>query len=104
MCYKIYEIRKRNHINILLELTSLLGRQGIGFRGHDESDKSANRGNFREALETIDRLVPVLGARLNQRYGVYTSPRIVNDFITLFGSCVREDIAKCVRDAFFSLF
>ena len=92
-------VENRNHITVLLELTCLLGRQWIAFRGHDESDKSAKPGNFREALESIGRLVPALKGRLSQRYGAYTSPRIVNDLIALFGSSVRENIAECVNNA-----
>jgi hypothetical protein len=41
---------KRENIKTLLLLTGLLGRQAIAFRGHDESDTSENRGNFREIL------------------------------------------------------
>lgn len=36
----------REHVKLLFKITSFLGRQGLAFRGHDESSSSNNRGNF----------------------------------------------------------
>jgi len=46
----------------LLKATLFLSKQGLPFRGHDESNESTNRGNFIELLnmftdpETITKL------------------------------------------------
>lgn len=59
----------REHIKCLLRVTSLLGRQGLAFRGHDEY---ASR-HYWYSEEKMER-----------RYGRYMSPAYRNDEMTRF--------------------
>lgn len=94
----------RRHIILLLEATSYLGRQASAFRGNDESDGSPNRGNFNELVSTFAKIDPNLKARMERRYGTYTCHEYVNDYISLFGNAIREDVANGVKKAgFFSV-
>lgn len=40
-------------LNLLIDVRSLLDRQELSFRGHDESGESSNKGNYREFTETL---------------------------------------------------
>ena len=96
----VNEIKEnRNHMKIIFEVTSLLGRQQLAFRGHDESNSSMNQGNFKETLLTIGNILPSVRARLEHKYGVYSNPSDINDVIMIFGSSIRDDVAKQVKQA-----
>ncbi len=45
--------QNRAFLNRLIDVTSLLGRQELSFKGHDESSESSNKGNYREFTENI---------------------------------------------------
>lgn len=80
----------RHHIKILLEVTSLLGRQGLAFRGHDENVDSTNRGNFIEFLEVFSKYDPILQNKLEKRYGHYCSPEYQNDYIIVYRDYIKK--------------
>ena len=42
--------RNANNLKTIMRLTYFLSRQGLAFRGHNESINSHNRGNFLELL------------------------------------------------------
>lgn len=46
----IQVMQNRQHIKAMLNVTSFLRRQGLAFRGDDESVSSTNRGNFMEMV------------------------------------------------------
>ena len=71
-----------------LHVTSLLGRQGVAFRGHDESETSENRGNFYDTLDMLADTNEILRKKMEARYGHYTSPEYQNDLIQVFGNKV----------------
>lgn len=50
---KKYIEDNRKHIFLLLKATLFLSKQGLPFRGHDESNESTNCGNFIELLNTF---------------------------------------------------
>ncbi len=52
--------QNRAFLNRLIDVTSLLGRQELSFRGHDESSESSNKGNYREFTETLAKYDSVL--------------------------------------------
>jgi hypothetical protein len=39
----------------LIDITLYLARQGLSFRGDDESSSSQNRGNFLELVEVLSK-------------------------------------------------
>lgn len=49
------EIVKNNHsvLRRLIDLIILLGTQELAFRGHDETEKSLNQGNYRELIKFL---------------------------------------------------
>lgn len=80
------------------------GRQGLAFRGHDESEDSINKGNFLELLEMLCDEEPHLKAKISRRYGHYTSPEYQNDLISVFSSrIIRSIVAKVKESGFYSL-
>jgi hypothetical protein len=74
----------------LLKVTLYLAKQGLTFRGKDESSMSKNKVNFIKSLETFaDNSMKI---RLQSRYGHYTSPEYQNDLIYILGCRTRKNI------------
>ncbi|CAI0390066.1 unnamed protein product [Linum tenue] len=82
----------------------VLLRQGVSFRGHDESEFSENRGNFLEFLEVIAnenpdvRSVVLENAPKNHQL---TSLKIQKDIVRAIASLTTKEIIKDFGDAFF---
>ena len=94
----------REHVKCLLRVTSLLGRQGLAFRGHDESETSQNKGNFIETLEMLAQTNEILHKKMSVRYGHYTSPDYQNDLIEVFGKKICKNVSTQVKKAnYFSI-
>ena len=96
----------RHYIKTIAEVILLCARQDIALRGHDESDKSENPGNFKAILHLIanhdDQFQ--LSYRNAPRNALYTSPDIQNQLASIMSNMVREVICTQVRDAvYFSL-
>ena len=53
--------QNRKIIEILLDITKTLGRQGIAFRGHGSDDD----GNFRQVVKLVSKYCPELQHWLN---------------------------------------
>ena len=92
----------RRNIKRILELILLFGRQGIAYRGHDESGTSLNRGNLLEFLQYKARECPELAGHLAGSVH-YTSAKIQNDMISLIGKVIQQNIVHEIKKAgFFS--
>lgn len=91
----------RRHVKTLLKVVSFLGRQGLGFRGHDKSEDSVNKGNFLEMLEILCEYDPKLKERMSRRYGHYSSPEYQNDLISVFSSRIVTSIVEKVKESGF---
>ena len=87
----------RRHVYYLSLATLYLARQGLPMRGHYEKDSSANKGNFLELLDTFAVLAPELTAKMQRRYGHYTSPEYQNDLIHCLAQQLRLKTVKCVK-------
>ena len=62
------EVRQnRDILKTLTETVLYLSRQELAFRGHDESEDSLNRGNYRELLESFAEFDSVFERRLHGR-------------------------------------
>ena len=93
----------RRNIKRILELILLFGRQGIAYRGHDESGTSLNRGNLLEFLQYKARECPELAGHLAGSVH-YTSAKIQNDMISLIGKVIQQNIVHEIKKAgFFSI-
>ena len=89
----------RVYIAAVAEVVNFCARQGLPLRGHDESDKSDNRGNFLELLELISHHHLVVKEKLQHRRTLYTSPLIQNELIHIQARLIHSDICREVRDA-----
>ncbi|KAI5335555.1 hypothetical protein L3X38_025688 [Prunus dulcis] len=89
-----------------LDCVRFLLRQGLPFRGHDESDTSSNKGNYLELLQFLaDHDEKVKAVVLENAPGnlKLIAPTIQKDLVN---ACVTETIKKIIKDmdgAFFSL-
>ena len=51
---------RREYLRRIVAVTSLLGKQGIAFRGHEETSSSLNQGNFLEVMKLLETFDPFL--------------------------------------------
>lgn len=88
----------------LIDATAFLVMQELAFRGHDETESSANKGNYRELAEVIARYDALLAQHMESST-VFTgmSRTIQNDLITAIASSNKSEIKSEVDAApFFS--
>ena len=92
--------QNRRVIEILLDITKTLGRQGIAFQGNGGDDD----GNFKQIVQLMAKYCPELRHWLNttrmRRYHVtYLSAQSQNEFIELIGREVQQRIVQEIKDA-----
>ncbi|CAM4578568.1 unnamed protein product [Leuciscus chuanchicus] len=92
--------QNRAFLNHLIDVTSLLGRQELSFRGHDESSESSNKGNYREFTETLAKYDSVLSTQFKSST-VFSgmSHTIQNDLISALAATVSDQIRDEIQDA-----
>ena len=96
----------RHYLRSVAEVILLCSRLEIALRGHDESDVSLNKGNFREILEVVAKHDPIVKQRLEQgpQNATYLSPAVQNMLLCIMGDMLRKRISEGVQKAgFFSL-
>ncbi|KAI5334637.1 hypothetical protein L3X38_024770 [Prunus dulcis] len=84
-----YKIR----LNAFVDCIRFLLRQGLAFRGHDESEDSSNQGNFLELFQFLD-------APKNLKV---TSPKIQKDIVNAAAVETTDAIIRDMDDAFFCI-
>ena len=85
-------------LNASIDCTKFLLRQGLSFRGHDESDTSNNRGNYLELLQFLeDQDEKIKAVVLNKAPGnlKLIAPSIQKDLVH---SCSIETIKTIISD------
>ncbi|XP_024164619.1 zinc finger MYM-type protein 1-like [Rosa chinensis] len=96
----------RVRLEASVDCIRFLLRQGLAFRGHDESENSSNQGNFLQLLQfLVDhndevRAVALKNAPANLRL---TSPRIQKDIVNAAAVETTNVIMRNMSDAFFSI-
>ena len=109
------EVRQNREIlKTITEAVLYLSRQELAFRGHDESEDSLSRGNYRELLESFAKFDSVFERWLHDRLaksergsanggGRFTgvSPEIQNDLINCLDSIIEDEILKEINDCTF---
>ncbi|XP_021799956.1 zinc finger MYM-type protein 1-like, partial [Prunus avium] len=96
----------RIRLNASVDCIRFLLRQGLAFRGHDESEDSSNQGNFLELLQFfVDhneevRAVALKNAPENLKV---TSPKIQKDIVNAAAVETTDAIIRDMGDAFFSI-
>jgi hypothetical protein len=100
--------QNREILKTITEAVLYSSRQELAFRGHDESEDSLSRGNYRELLESFAKFDSVFKRRLHCRGGgvgggVFTgvSPEIQNDLINCLDSIIEDEIFKEINDCNF---
>ena len=84
----------------------LCSQQEIALRGHNESLKSLNRGNFIEILKLIAIHDEIVKSRLTcgPRNAIYTSPNIQNELLHIMSGMVQGIICRKIQEAgYFSI-
>ncbi len=92
--------QNRAFLNRLIDVTSLLGRQELSFRGHDESSESSNKGNYREFTETLAKYDSVLSTQFESST-VFSgmSHTIQNDLNVALAATISDQIRDEIQDA-----
>lgn len=91
----------RHYLRTILEVLLLCSQQEIALRGHDESVKSLNRGNFIEILKLISIHDEVVKDRIlcGPKNAVYTSPVIQNELLQIMSDMVQSFICSKIQEA-----
>ncbi|XP_019087365.1 PREDICTED: zinc finger MYM-type protein 1-like [Camelina sativa] len=107
--HKQSDVVKNDYIirlNASIDVSRHLLHQGLPFRDHDESDESANRGNFLELLkytagqnEVVKKVVLNNAPKNNQM----TSPPIQKDIVHCFAEEVTKSIIEEIDNDVFGL-
>ena len=88
----------RRNVYRLFETVLFLGKQGIPFRGHDESISSLNKGNYLELLHFRSRECAELSVHLSGSVH-YASPQSQNEMIQLIGKGIQAGIVKEMNES-----
>ncbi|CAN6571081.1 unnamed protein product [Malus baccata var. baccata] len=97
-------IQYRAQLNASIDCCRFLLRQGLAFRGNDESEHSSNNGNFLELLQFLAdhnedvKAVTLKNALKNHKL---TSPNIQKDIVN---ACATETVKAIIKDIGTSLF
>ncbi|XP_073138887.1 uncharacterized protein [Henckelia pumila] len=100
------EIHK-NRLRLKTTIISVrwLALQGCSFRGHNESSKSLNWGNFLEMLDALGRMNKEVGDVLSSaaRNNTYTSREVQKEVLNIMSNRVRQKIQSETGDASFCI-
>lgn len=93
--------KNRHYLKTILQVLLVCSQQEIALRGHDESVKSRNRGNFLEILKLIASHDDIVKDRLvcRPRNAVYTSPIIQNELLHIMGEMVQSVICNKIQES-----
>ena len=86
---------RREYLKRIVEVTSMLGKQGIPFRGHDESPESNNRGNFLECMDLLKKFDPFLQSYTPPANTSYLSSDTQNQMIQCCSQEVHSNYNSC---------
>uniref|UniRef100_A0A8C4RT82 DUF4371 domain-containing protein n=1 Tax=Erpetoichthys calabaricus TaxID=27687 RepID=A0A8C4RT82_ERPCA len=93
------------YIKTIGEVILFTARQNLVQRGHDESEESNKKGNFREILETVADHNAAVKHRLTTIHNAkYTSKIIQNEVLDCLAEMVRSEIVDEVKNSeYFSI-
>ncbi|XP_076912635.1 uncharacterized protein LOC143571005 [Bidens hawaiensis] len=100
------EIVYRVRLTAVVDVIRFLLKQGLAFRGHDESISSNSRGNFIELVKWYcERNDEVNKAFNSKSHGnnQLTSPKIQKEIVNACAAEVRKIIVNEIKDKFFSI-
>lgn len=93
--------KNREMLKRLVSVTSLLARQEMAFRGHDESEQSASRGNYRETVDVVALWDDVLTDHFQAPSAGFVgcSKIIQNDLISAVATVLQHEIQEEIDSA-----
>ncbi|KAH7672367.1 Ribonuclease H-like protein [Dioscorea alata] len=100
------EVAYRIHLTAVLDVTRFLLKQGLPFRGNDESSNSLNKGNFLEFLEWYSLRNEDVWKTINQNApgnNQLTSPKIQKELANACATEITRVIIDDIGDSYFSL-
>lgn len=92
--------KNRKGLRTLIDIVCYLGSHGLSFRGHDETQGSTNRGNYKDLCSFLS-MRDVAFAEFLSATNVFTgtSSTIQNDLIECVGTILMKQIAKEVDES-----
>ncbi|XP_060855121.1 zinc finger MYM-type protein 1-like [Metopolophium dirhodum] len=97
---KVLIEKNRKYVSQLIDIVLYLSKQGIAFRGHEESFKSTNKGNFKEMCELFAKHLPSFN-EIHERKINLTSWQIQEDIIDICANLVNKEIFKQITETGF---
>lgn len=92
--------KNREVFKILIDVTSLICKQELAFRGHDESEGSLNRGNFKAVFDLVINRNPELKNHWdNMGFFRGLSKTIQNELIECFQDQLKNEIESKINQA-----
>lgn len=91
--HEVMVSENRQYTRKIIDILLYLSRQGLAFRGHDESSDSHNRGNFLELCDLFAVNDDLFASKL-QKYCNLTSHDIQNRLINIAAKKVTDKIAQ----------
>lgn len=93
--------KNRHYLAAVSQVLLFCAHQEIALRGHNESENSANRGNFLELLQLLAKHDTVVMERLKDgpKNATYTSPEVQNTLLKIMATMVRKKICCAVQSA-----
>ncbi len=88
---------RRQYLHCIVAVTTVLGKQGIPFRGHDEQESSQNQGNFIECMKLLKQFDPFLQKYTPPSHITYLSHFSQNEMINSISQEITEDIIKHMK-------
>ncbi|XP_063586935.1 zinc finger MYM-type protein 1-like [Penaeus indicus] len=85
-------VARRDYLKRIVAVTSMLGAQGLPFRGHAESTESTNRDNFLACMELLMTFDPFLQNHNPPSNATYTSPVSQNEMI----ECCAQEVTSVI--------
>jgi hypothetical protein len=98
--------KNRLLVTYLIDVTLLLGKQELAFRGHDETGISVNQGNFREIFQCLIKCNVELAEHASKFSNIFTSQSktIQNELIFCVSQYLKEFIYNDISNANFFFF
>ena len=84
-------LENRSYLTSIIETIIWLAKQGLAFRGHNESESSNNKGNFLELTEYLSKYKPKMRISMEKSFN-YLSPTIQNDLIGI----ISKEVVKII--------
>jgi hypothetical protein len=92
----------RKKLTTIINAIYFLAKQGLALRGHDETDKTKNNGNFLELLNLVALHNSDLIKHLDSSNFIYNLHRSQDDIISLISQQIKSHIVNSISE-FYSI-